>query len=460
MSSPETIAAVSTPAGVGGIGIIRISGPQAQAVGRRIFSPLTPLVEWPSHRLLLGHIVDPLSGEIIDQVFLSYMKAPKTYTREDVVEINCHSGPLVLRKILELVLRAGARPAEPGEFTLRAFLNGRIDLTQAEGVVELIQAQSERALLSANKLLQGDMQKALKGLENELLDALAQLEGMIDFPDEDLEPTDRLGWASSLEEKVLQPLERLIHLYDQGRLFRDGLSLVIIGKPNVGKSSLLNRLLEEERALVTPIPGTTRDTVEETLILKGVPFRLVDTAGLRRPGDAVEEAGIARTRCKIREASVLLFVLDISRPLEEEDLAIYQEIQGRPILVLGNKADLPPAVSAETLGRLFPGLEILFLSALYGQGIEALKEKLYELVSGLYLPETLPELIPTLRQKTAFEEMVKALQQALTLTRENQPPELVAYHLQQALNSLGTLLGRTTAEDVLERVFSRFCIGK
>lgn len=460
MISPETIAAVSTPAGVGGIGIIRISGPQALAVARRIFVPLNAMAEWPSHRLLLGYIVDPHSGHKIDQVFLAYMKAPKTYTREDVVEIQCHSGPLVLKKILELALQSGARTAEPGEFTLRAFLNGRIDLTQAEGVIELIQARSEQALLAANKLLQGELQKTLKGLEAELLDLLAQLEGSIEFPEEDLEPVDRLRWASELEKKVLGTLDRLIQDYDRGRLFREGLSLVIVGKPNVGKSSLLNRLLQEERALVTPVPGTTRDTVEETLLLKGLPFRLVDTAGLRRSADLVEMAGIARTRDKIREALVLLFVLDISRPLDQEDLDIYREIQEKPMLLLGNKADLPRAVSEEEIRKRFPGPEILSISALFGQGLETLKDKLHALVTGLYFSETLPDLIPTVRQKTAFEEMSQALKRALTLTRENQPPELVAFYLQQALTTLGMLLGRITTEDVLERVFSRFCIGK
>jgi len=460
MISPETIAAVSTPAGVGGIGIIRISGPQALAVGRRIFVPLTAMAEWPSHRLLLGHIVDPHSGHKIDQVFLAYMKAPKTYTREDVVEIQCHSGPLVLKKILELALQSGARTAEPGEFTLRAFLNGRIDLTQAEGVIELIQARSEQALFAANKLLQGELQKTLNGLEAKLLDLLAQLEGSIEFPEEDLEPVDRHRWASELEEKVLGTLDRLIQDYDRGRLFREGLSLVIVGKPNVGKSSLLNRLLQEERALVTPVPGTTRDTVEETLLLKGLPFRLVDTAGLRRSADLVEMAGIARTRDKIREALVLLFVLDISRPLDQEDLDIYREIQEKPMLLLGNKADLPRAVSEEEIRKRFPGPEILSISALFGQGLETLKDKLHALVTGLYFSETLPDLIPTVRQKTAFEEMSQALKRALTLTRENQPPELVAFYLQQALTTLGMLLGRITTEDVLERVFSRFCIGK
>ncbi len=460
MSDQDTIAAISTPIGIGGIGIIRISGSRAMAIAQTLFPAASSMDALPSHHLTLGNIVDPTRGIIVDQVLLTYMKAPRTYTREDVIEINCHSGPLVLKKILELVLKEGARLAEPGEFTLRAFLNGRIDLTQAEGVIELIQAQTDQALEKANKLLQGDLQKLLKGIQEELLGLLAQLEAAIDFPEEEVEILDRRDWNRLLQARVLSPLSELIQAYEEGRPFREGLSLVIVGKPNVGKSSLLNKLLKEERAIVTSIPGTTRDTIEETILLKGLPFRLVDTAGIRRARDEVEEAGILRTREKVNDAHLVLFLIDTSKVLEEEDRAIFQEIGEKPVIVLLNKMDLPSIVSLEETQKNFPGAATLPISARYGKGIETLKEKLHELFLQTHFPEALPDLIPTLRQKQIFEQMIVSLSRAYQLMGENLSPEFIALDLQKALEDLGSLIGTTTSEDVLDRVFSRFCIGK
>jgi len=460
MSDQDTIAAISTPVGIGGIGIIRISGSRAMAIAQTLFPAPSSWDALPSHHLTLGNIVDPARGTIVDQVLLTYMKAPKTYTREDVIEINCHSGPLVLKKILELVLKEGARLAEPGEFTLRAFLNGRIDLTQAEGIIELIQAQTDQALEKANKLLRGDLQKLLKGIQEELLGLLAQMEAAIDFPEEELEILDRHDWNRLLQDQVLSPLSELILAYEEGRPFREGLSLVIVGKPNVGKSSLLNKLLKEERAIVTSIPGTTRDTIEETILLKGLPFRLVDTAGIRRARDEVEEAGILRTREKVNDAHIVLFLIDSSSVLEEEDRAIFQEIGKKPVIVLLNKMDLPSIVSQEEAKKIFPGAATLSISARYGQGIETLKEKLHELFQQTHFPDALPDLIPTLRQKQIFDQMIISLSRAYQLNEENLSPEFIALDLQKALEELGSLIGTTTSEDVLDRVFSRFCIGK
>jgi len=460
MSDQDTIAAISTPVGIGGIGIIRISGSRAMAIAQTLFPAPSSWDALPSHHLTLGNIVDPARGTIVDQVLLTFMKAPKTYTREDVIEINCHSGPLVLKKILELVLKEGARLAEPGEFTLRAFLNGRIDLTQAEGIIELIQAQTDQALEKANKLLRGDLQKLLKGIQEELLGLLAQLEAAIDFPEEELEILDRHDWNRLLQDQVLSPLSELIRAYEEGRPFREGLSLVIVGKPNVGKSSLLNKLLKEERAIVTSIPGTTRDTIEETILLKGLPFRLVDTAGIRRARDEVEEAGILRTREKVNDAHIVLFLIDTSKVLEEEDRAIFQEIGKKPVIVLLNKMDLPSIVSLEEAKKIFPGAATLSISARDGQGIETLKEKLHELFQQTHFPDALPDLIPTLRQKQIFDQMIISLSRAYQLNEENLSPEFIALDLQKALEDFGSLIGTTTSEDVLDRVFSRFCIGK
>lgn len=459
MPDQDTIAAISTPIGIGGIGIIRISGPRAEA----IVQPLFPSSSWEgrkSHHLSLENIVDPLQGTVIDQVLLTIMKGPNTYTREDVIEINCHSGPLVLKKILELVLRGGARLAEPGEFTLRAFLNGRIDLTQAEGIIELIQAQTDQALVQANKLLQGGLQQRLRVIQEKLLSLLAQLEAAIDFPEEEVEILDRREWNRLLREEVLTPLSGLIQAYEQGLPFREGISLVLVGKPNVGKSSLLNQLLNEDRAIVTSIPGTTRDTIEENIFLKGLLFRLVDTAGLRQARDEVEEAGILRTRGKVQEARIVLFMVDASRPLEEEDRFIFEEIGEKPTIVLLNKMDLPAVVSVEEVQKKFPGQVALSISARFGQGIETLKEKLYELFMTASFSEAMPDLIPTLRQKKIFEQMVEALTRAYQLNEEKVSPEFMALDLQKALEEIGVLIGTHTTDDVLDQIFSRFCIGK
>jgi tRNA modification GTPase len=460
MPDDDTIAAISTPVGMGGIGIIRVSGPQAAAIVQPLFPSAPPLKNRRSHLLTLENIVDPVRRMVIDQVLLTMMKAPNTYTREDVIEINCHSGPLVLKKILELVLEGGARLAEPGEFTLRAFLNGRIDLTQAEGIIELIQAQSDQALVQANKLLQGALRQRLQVIQEVLLALLAQLEAAIDFPEEELEILDRQEWNRLLLDQALRPLSELIRAYEQGRPFREGISLVLVGKPNVGKSSLLNQLLNEDRAIVTSVPGTTRDTIEENIFLKGLLFRLVDTAGIRQARDEVEEAGILRTRGKIEEAQMVLFMIDTSRPLEEEDRLIFEEIGEKPTIVLLNKMDLPSVVAVDEAREKFSGGVALPISARYGQGMERLKEKLYELFMANSFPEVLPDLIPTLRQKKIFEQMVESLTRAFQLNEQMVSPEFMALDLQKALEEIGSLIGTTTTEDVLDQIFSRFCIGK
>lgn len=457
MSSEDTIAAISTPIGTGGIGIVRMSGPKATAIVQSLV-PGSPRLR--SHQLTLRNIINPFDGAIVDQVLLTVMKAPKSYTREDVVEINCHSGPLVLKKILELVLREGARLAEPGEFTLRAFLNGRIDLTQAEGIVEIIEAQTDQALIQANKLLQGELHNKLKDIQNTLLSLLAQLEAAIDFPEEELEFLDRKEWNGLLKNLVLDPLSELIQGYEQGRPFREGLSLVLVGKPNVGKSSLLNRLLKEERAIVTPVPGTTRDTIEETILLKGLPIRLIDTAGIRQARDEVEEAGIIRTRSQILQAHIVLFLIDPSRPLEEIDQSIFQEIGTKPVMILLNKMDLSPIVSREEVREKFPVPLIQAISAKYDLGIERLKEKLHEGFLQPHLSEAMPNLIPTLRQKTTLEKMVESLTRAYALNEQGLSPEFIALDIQKALMEIGSLVGTTTTDDVLEQVFNRFCVGK
>jgi tRNA modification GTPase len=460
MENRETIAAVSTPLGIGGIGIIRLSGPRAWPIARKLFVPHRPVSRIKTRHLYLGRMVDPATCQSLDEVFLSYMAAPKTYTREDLVEINCHSGPLVLRKILNLVLNQGARLAEPGEFTLRAFLNGRIDLTQAEGVIELLQAQSDQALVQANRLLKGELREKISAIQDDLLSLLAQIEAAIDFPDEELEIIRPQAWNQQLTQRALEPLEALILAYEDGRIFREGINLVIMGKPNVGKSSLLNRLLQEERAIVTAVPGTTRDTIEEPLTIQGIPFRLIDTAGIHRARDEVEQAGIDRSRQKMAEAHLVLFLLDRSSPLDEKDLDLYEEIKDRPNFILLNKMDLPVGLKEQELVRAFPSDRRLALSARTGEGLEALKKRVVEWFLQDHPLETTPTLVPTLRQKIILEKTLEALQEAHREMSQRVSAEFIAVNIQEALDQLGSLVGKSTPDDVLEKIFSRFCIGK
>ncbi|OGR26297.1 MAG: tRNA uridine-5-carboxymethylaminomethyl(34) synthesis GTPase MnmE [Desulfobacca sp. RBG_16_60_12] len=460
MTSPDaadTIAAISTPLGEAGIGIVRLSGPLACAITRRLFRPHRPRPTWQSHRLSLGHIVDP-QGEIIDEVMVSLMRAPYTYTREDVVEINCHSGYGVLRRILDLALAAGARLARPGEFTLRAFLSGRLDLTQAEAVLEVIRARTETHLQVAAAHLHGGLGRRLTRVRQDLLDLLAQVEAALDFPEE----AGELPVASikvGLDQQLVS-LKTLAETYAAGRLLREGLLVVIAGRPNVGKSSLLNRLLDMERAIVTEIPGTTRDLVEESITLGGVVVRFSDTAGLRPAQDRLEELGIARTRERLQQADLVLYLVDGSAPLASEDRAALAELAGQPGLVVINKIDLEPKLSEdELLGcTAWPLTKI---SAKTGQGIEALQEKIVAQALGGGL-KVQGEVVTQARHHQHLGQCLTYLRQARGLlgTYETPPWELVALELGSAIHELGEITGEEVGEAILDRIFGQFCLGK
>jgi tRNA modification GTPase len=453
----DTIAAISTPLGEAGIGIVRLSGPLACAITRRLFRPHRPRPTWQSHRLSLGHIVDP-QGEIIDEVMVSLMRAPYTYTREDVVEINCHSGYGVLRRILDLALAAGARLARPGEFTLRAFLSGRLDLTQAEAVLEVIRARTETHLQVAAAHLHGGLGRRLTRVRQDLLDLLAQVEAALDFPEE----AGELPPASVKEglDLQLRTLKALADSYKAGRLLREGLLVVIAGRPNVGKSSLLNRLLDMERAIVTEIPGTTRDLVEESITLGGVVVRFSDTAGLRPAQDRVEELGIERTRERLRQADLVLYLVDVSAPIAPEDNAALTELAGQPGLVVINKIDLEPKLSEDELsGRTtWPLTKI---SAKTGQGIEALREEIVAQALGGGL-KVEGEVITQVRHQEHLRQCLAYLDQSHDLLAAYEPPpwELVALELAAAIHELGEITGEEVGEAILDRIFGQFCLGK
>ena len=453
----DTLAAISTPLGEAGIGIVRLSGPLAFAIARRLFRPHRPRPQWQSHRLYLGHIVDP-QGEIIDEVMLTCMRAPYTYTREDVVEINCHSGYGVLRRILDLALAAGARLARPGEFTLRAYLAGRLDLTQAEAVLEIIRARTETHLQVAAAHLQGGLGRRLTRVRQDLLDLLARVEAALDFPEEagELPPAS----VQAGLDVHLRSLQALADSYEAGRLLREGLLVVIAGRPNVGKSSLLNRLLDMERAIVTEIPGTTRDLVEESITLGGVVVRFSDTAGLRPARDRVEELGIARTRERLRQADLVLYLVDASAPPAPEDGAALTELAGRRGLVVINKIDLSPSLSHAELSQ-YTDWPLTKISAKTGQGIEALREEIVTLALGGGL-KVKGEVITQARHHEHLRQCLAYLAQAhdVLATYEKPPWELVALELGSAIRELGEVTGEEVGEAILDRIFGQFCLGK
>jgi len=454
----DTIAAVSTPPGEAGIGIIRLSGPQAADIARKIFRPRRPRPVWQSHRLYLGHIVDP-QGEVLDEVLLTWMQAPQTYTREDVVEINCHSGYGVIARLLDLVLRQGARLARPGEFTLRAFLSGRIDLAQAEAVLEVIRARTDLALRVAEDHLQGSLGRGLGRIRADLLDWLARVEAALDFPEEAKELS-----AAVLAEGLAAPqaaLQGLAATYQAGRLLREGLLAVIAGRPNAGKSSLLNRLLDLDRAIVTEIPGTTRDLIEETITLNGLLVRLSDTAGLRPARDRLEELGIARTRERLAQADLVLYLVDGSLPLSPEDRQVLRELAGRRGLAVINKLDLPQALSEAHLTEV-TALPVMRISARTGEGIEALKQALADLAQAGGLKLT-GEMVTQARHYQHLENCLAALARVGDLLAIGEPApawELVALELQEAIRELGEITGQEVGDEVLERIFGEFCLGK
>ena len=455
----DTIAAIATPVGMGGIGIIRLSGPGSVEIATRLFRPHHASPPFTSHHLYHGEIVDPHTGEVIDEALLSFMAKPQSYTREDVVELNCHGGYLVLREVLSLVVQAGARLAEPGEFTKRAFLNGRLDLAQAEAVVDLIESKSTTHLRHASRQLRGMLSQEINTLKKALLELCASLEASIEFPEEDLAPDSPAQLITSIDPLISQ-IDKLLHTYAEGKLYREGVSTIIAGKPNAGKSSLFNALLGEERTIVTPVSGTTRDFIEEVITVSNIPLAIMDTAGLREPEDAIEEAGVRKTKDKLAQADLILLVIDGSLDHDDRLASLVPDIQMGKVVVICNKADLPRKVSLDQLQRCFPESRIVATSALYQSGIEELKETIASLVTTNFPSLPAHTVITSLRHKVALEKTVEALKEARVGLHKNIPPEFTAADIQPALHCLGEITGHTSGEEVLNHIFSRFCIGK
>ena len=456
----ETIAAISTPFGESGIGIVRISGPSAQSIASKLFKPKKGQSYFISHHFHYGEIVDNQSGKAVDEVLIVLMKSPKTYTREDIVEIHCHGGYFVLQKILELVVREGARMAQPGEFTKRAFLNGRIDLTQAEAVIDLIKARTEASLEIANQQLRGWLHKGLTEIKARLIEHLALIEAHIDFPEEEIEPIAHEDLKRDLRSMV-QQLEEWISSYEEGKIFRDGISCAIAGKTNVGKSSLLNALLKEERAIVTPIAGTTRDVIEEVLNIHGIPVRLMDTAGLRKSEDLIEHEGVRRAKERVADSDFVLLMLDGSREFDDADREIFEETEAKKRVVVINKNDLPPRISLEKVKKRLKDEPVISISALKNEGIEDLKKTIFNSLLHRDVRATPGHLVlANIRHKTILSHLRDDLSNALKGLSEGTSLEFIAFDFRSALGALGELVGETVAEEVLNRIFEQFCIGK
>lgn len=461
MGEEDTICALVTPPGEGGIGIVRLSGPKSLAIAGRIFkSPRKKVVtELPTYSAHYGHILEPRTGKAIDEVILLIMLAPRSYTREDVVEIHCHGGIVPLGQVLELVLAQGARMAQPGEFTQRAFMNGRLDLAQAEAVIDIVRAKTSTGLQTAIKQLAGGLSRRIVPLRDRLLEILAQIEASIDFPEYDV-PEITVAEIQAGNAGVQREIEELLKTAEQGRILRDGLRTIILGKPNVGKSSLLNALLREQRALVTAIPGTTRDVIEEYINIRGVPLQIMDTAGIRQTEDLVEKLGIEQARHFLKGADLVLVILDALVGWSAEDEAIMGMLRDKKVIILVNKIDIGDAIDMVKLERNFPTTPTLRISVREGWGLEELEEVIYKMVFKGEISPGESVLVSNARHMEALMGAKDSLVGVQRTLEAGMPVDLAAIDLREAWEYLGEITGDTVGEDVIDRIFSDFCLGK
>ena len=458
MFQEETIAAVATAYGEGGIGIIRISGAEAKNILGKIFVPAKG-ADTQNKKLTYGVIKDPDKGEVIDEVLAVFFPSPNTYTREDVVEINCHGSVVSLRKTLDLVLKSGARLAGPGEFTKRAFLNGRIDLTQAEAVIDLIKAKTDKSFDSAFSQLEGNISVKVREIRTELMDLLVKITVNLDYPDEDIEEITYAELRDCISV-IGNMIEKLLATADTGRIIRDGLKVVISGSPNVGKSSLLNALLKESRAIVTEIPGTTRDTIEESMSIRGIPVRLVDTAGIRSTNDVIEKIGIEKSKQAFNEADLVIFMVDGSEELLDEDLELLKYVENRKAIVLINKIDLDKRINEQQLFDILPDAEIINTSVTGDLGINELEEKIEAMVYSGNVKQNESLLITNARHKDLLARANSALSDAKMMTEKKEALDFVEVDVKLCWELLGEIIGETATEDIINEVFANFCLGK
>ena len=450
----DTIAAIATAYGEGGIGIIRISGPETKSILEKVFKG-----KIENRRMSYGHVVDPADGSVIDEVLSVYMKEPHTYTREDVAEINCHGSMVSLRKTLEVVIRNGARLAEPGEFTKRAFLNGRLDLSQAEAVIDLIKAKTDKTFDVALDQLSGRFSKEINNIRKKILDLLVNVTVNIDYPDEDIEEltyNDMEAEISSINAMI----EKLLSTADSGKILRDGLNVAIIGKPNVGKSSLMNELLKETRAIVTEIPGTTRDTIEEVISIKNIPVRLTDTAGIRETEDKIEQIGIEKSKQSFNEADLIIFVMDSSREISDEDNEIIETIGSRKAIVLVNKIDLGAKWTKEEIQHRMPNASIIETSMLQRLGVTEIEETIVDMVYSGGVKQNDSIMVTNVRHKELLERSFNSLNDAYNMSVMREALDFIEVDIKAAYDYLGEIIGETVSDDIINEVFARFCLGK
>ena len=459
----DTISAIATPNGEGGIGIIRLSGPLAIPISTVLFHPSRQISDIKSYTIHHGQVIDPASNQVVDEVLLNVFRSPKSYTTEDMVEFNCHGGSIILRRVLELTLKHGARIADPGEFTKRAFLNGRIDLAQAEAVIDLIQAKSDIARQMAVDQLGGKLSQTIESINDQIIGLLAETEAMVDFPDEDLDFMDFSKILQSSKE-IRLALDELIATANDGRIIREGINCAILGKPNVGKSSLLNALLETDRAIVTEIPGTTRDTIEESVSISGIPLNLIDTAGIRETDNLIEQHGVERSKSFLAEADLLLVMISAADPMDNVDIDLLNSTVDRKAVIILNKIDLPMRTLPVQVKEQVQNKQIIETSVLHSKGVENLKSAILTevLVShDVGDPRTsVSTIVTNVRHYDALRRAKADLNCAIDSLCQRQSPEFVALDLRGCLDHLGEIVGKTTNEDILGRIFSQFCVGK
>ncbi|HLQ39581.1 MAG TPA: tRNA uridine-5-carboxymethylaminomethyl(34) synthesis GTPase MnmE [Tetragenococcus sp.] len=456
----DTIAAISTPPGEGAISIVRLSGEEAVSIADKIFKAKKKLTDVASHSIHYGHIVDPKDEQILDEVMVSVMLAPKTFTREDVVEINCHGGIVVVNQMLQLLLTNGARLAEPGEFTKRAFLNGRIDLSQAEAVMDLIRAKTDKAMHLALNQLDGDLSRLIRSLRQEILETLAQVEVNIDYPEYD--DVEEMTTKLLLEKaaQVKQQIQSLLATAKQGKILREGLNTAIIGRPNVGKSSLLNHLLKEEKAIVTEVAGTTRDVIEEYVNVRGVPLKLIDTAGIHDTDDAVEKIGVQRSRKALKDADLILLVLNQSEPLTDEDRDLIAVTNGMKRIILLNKTDLTAQLDKHVLSDLAGTDSIFEVSVLNQAGLDQLEQAIADLFFGGQTQGKDASYLSNARHIGLLEQAVSALDEVIAGIAAGMPVDLVQIDMTHCWDLLGEVVGDSVQDELITQLFSQFCLGK
>ena len=456
----DTITSISTPMGEGAIGIVRLSGPQAIEIGDILYKGKKKLSEVETHTINYGHIIDPETNETVEEVMVSVIRAPKTFTREDIIEINCHGGILTINRILELTMTYGARMAEPGEYTKRAFLNGRIDLSQAEAVMDFIRSKTDRASKVAMNQIEGRLSDLIKKQRQSILEILAQVEVNIDYPEYDDVEDATTDFLLEQSKRIKEEINQLLETGAQGKIMREGLSTVIVGRPNVGKSSMLNNLIQDNKAIVTEVAGTTRDVLEEYVNVRGVPLRLVDTAGIRDTEDIVEKIGVERSRKALSEADLILFVLNNNEPLTEDDQTLFEVIKNEDVIVIINKTDLEQRLDVSELREMIGDMPLIQTSMLKQEGIDELEIQIKDLFFGGEVQNQDMTYVSNSRHISLLKQARQSIQDAIDAAESGIPMDMVQIDLTRTWEILGEIIGESASDELIDQLFSQFCLGK